>query len=135
MKRLLKKFIKPVYAHCDLMCGVYDPNQAKIEAQSVLAIMQKYNESTDDVFKTRCIVIKEARAQLVKEHVWVLWTDYFKPEHLEKHPGLHDLVWRTAKQAGEAKKSTDPAVAHKLLALIDEIAEIFADTKAVPHSH
>lgn len=135
MKRLLNKFIKPVYAHCDLMCGVYDPSQAKIEAQSVLAIMQKYNESTDDDFKTRCIVIKEARAQLVKEHVWVLWTDYFKPEHLEKHPELHDLVWRTAKQAGEAKKSTDPVVAQKLLALIDEIAGIFADTKAAQHSH
>lgn len=134
MKKLVERLIKPVYAHCDLMCGVYDPAQARIEAQSVLAIMQKYQESSDETFKTRCIIIKEARAQLVKEHIWVLWTDYFKPEHVAAHPELHDLVWRTAKQAGEAKKSTDPAVAQKLLDLIDEIAHIFADTKA-PHDH
>ena len=34
-------FIKPVYAHCDLPCGVYDPAQAQIEAKSVKAIMDK----------------------------------------------------------------------------------------------
>ncbi len=134
MVSALKQFIKPVYAHCDLMCGVYDPAQARIEAQSVLEIMKKYQASDDDLFKTRCIVIKEQRAQLVKEHVWVLWTDYFKPEHAEKYPQLHDLVWRTAKQAGEAKKSVDPAVGEKLLSLIDELAGIFSETKAA-HNH
>ncbi len=126
---MFRRFIKPVHAHCDLMCGVYDPMQAKIEAQSVLAITKKYHESDDEVFKTRALIIKEQRAQLVKEHIWVLWTDYFKPEHAATYPELHDLIWRTAKQAGEAKKSVDPAVAEKLLTLIDEVAALFAKTK------
>ena len=121
--------IKPVYAHCDLMCGVYDPKQAEIEAKSVLAVMQKYHESDDDTFKQRCVIIKEQRAQLVKEHLWVLWTDYFKPEHLEDHPQLHDLFWRATKKAGEAKKTFDVSVAEDLLKLIDEVSEVFAATK------
>ena len=123
-----------VYAHCDLPCGVYDPAQARIEAQSVLKIMEKYQENLkahpdDIVFQTRSIVIKEERGELVKHHLWVLWTDYFKPEHLEKHPNLHDLFWRATKVAGQAKHSMDPADGQKLLDLIDEIAEIFAATK------
>ena len=83
-----------VHAHCDLPCGVYDPAQARIEAESVKAIMEKFNASDDNVFKTRAVTIKEERAELVKHHLWVLWTDYFKPNHLEAHPQLHDLFWK-----------------------------------------
>jgi hypothetical protein len=39
--RLLSRILHPrleVTAHCDLPCGVYDPAQARIEAESVLAI-------------------------------------------------------------------------------------------------
>ena len=128
--RFIAKFIKPVHAHCDLMCGVYDPEQARIEAKSVYAIATKYQDSDDEVFKQRCVLLKEQRAQLVKEHLWVLWTDYFKPEHLELHDDLHDLFWRATKQAGECKKSMDPAEGQKLLDLIDEISDVFAATKA-----
>jgi nickel superoxide dismutase len=118
-----------VYAHCDLPCGVYDPAQARIEAESVLAIMKKMQDNTDQDFRFRSILIKEQRAELVKNHLWVLWTDYFKPEHLEKHPNLHDLFWRATKQAGECKHHHEPAEGEKLLALIAEIADIFAATK------
>lgn len=121
--------IKPVYAHCDLMCGVYDPAQARIEAQSVYNAVKKYNESDDEVFRQRAVMIKEKRAELCKEHIWVLWTDYFKPEHAEKHPQIHDLLWRASKAAGEAKKSVNIAEAEKLIQLIDEIGEVFAETK------
>src|ERR1035437_7853999 len=121
-------FIKPVYAHCDLPCGVYDPAQAKIEAQSVLAIMKKYEE-LDEVGKIRAIFIKEERAELVKRHLWVLWTDYFKPEHLEKYPNLHELFWKATKQAGEAKKTNDESVGQRLIDEIDKIAEVFWATK------
>lgn len=127
--RLINRIIKPVYAHCDLPCGVYDPAQARIEAESVLKIMQKYNESDDPSFRTRALIIKEERAELVKRHLWVLWTDYFKPEHLEKFPNLHDLFWKATKQAGETKHHTEPEVAEKLLEQIAEIAKIFAQTK------
>lgn len=121
-------FIKPVHAHCDLPCGVYDPAQAHIEAESVLAIMKKY-DGLDEANKVRAIFIKEERAELVKHHLWVLWTDYFKPEHLEKYPDLHDKFWKATKQAGECKHHTDPADGQKLLDMIDEIAEIFWETK------
>lgn len=125
---MFKRFIKPVYAHCDLPCGVYDPAQARIEAQSVLQIMQKYADLHEED-KWRAVFIKEQRAEMVKHHLWVLWTDYFKPEHIEKFPHLHDLFWRATKQAGATKKSVNPLEGQKLLDLIDEIAEIFAETK------
>ena len=80
-----------VSAHCDLPCGVYDPAQARIEAQSVKAIIEKYQASDDPEFRARAIVIKEERSELVKHHLWVLWTDYFKPPHFEKYPQLHEL--------------------------------------------
>jgi nickel superoxide dismutase len=118
------------HAHCDLPCGVYDPAQARIEAQSVKAIMERYQQNQDPDYRTRCIVIKEERADLVKHHLWVLWTDYFKPEHLAKVPDLHDLFWRATKAAGDAKKTNDVAVADKLLGLIDEVDAAFKATKS-----
>lgn len=125
---IFDNFIKPVYAHCDLPCGVYDPAQARIEALSIKAIATKY-DGLDEHNKQRAVIINEERAELVKHHLWVLWTDYFKPEHLEKHPGLHDLFWRATKQAGECKHHMSVDEADKLLGLIDEIAEVFAETK------
>jgi nickel superoxide dismutase len=118
-----------VSAHCDLPCGVYDPAQARLEAQSVKACMEKYNASDDGDFKVRATIIKEERSDLVKHHLWVLWTDYFKPAHLEAHPNLHELFWTATKTAGDAKRTNDVAVGDKLLAEIDAIAEIFWATK------
>jgi nickel superoxide dismutase len=138
---ILEALLKPrrlVHAHCDLPCGVYDPAQARVEAESVIAIQKKYqdaetakkpSESADD-YRTRCLLIKEERADLVKHHLWVLWTDYFKPEHAEKYPQLSELFWKATKAAGEAKKSQDPAQGQQLLDQIDEIAKIFWETKA-----
>ena len=121
---------RAAHAHCDLFCGVYDPAQAMIEAKSVLNCCTKYHGSDDPVFRDRCIMVKEARAELVKHHLAVLWTDFFKPPHLEQFPQLHDLFWNAIKQAGEAKKSVDPAVSEKLIELITEISDIFWQTEA-----
>ena len=52
---------------------------------------EKYADNDDPVFRARALAIKEERAELVKHHLWVLWTDYFKPPHLEKYPQLHQL--------------------------------------------
>ncbi len=130
---MIEAWLKPrrvVHAHCDLPCGVYDPAQARIEAESVKAIQEKYQGTEDPAFRARAITIKEERAELVKHHLWVLWTDYFKPEHLEKYPQLHELFWTATKEAGAAKKAEDPAQGQKLLDTIDEIAKIFWETKA-----
>ena len=120
---------RAVYAHCDLPCGVYDPAQARIEAESVKAIQEKYQGNEDAAFRGRALAIKEERADLVKHHLWVLWTDYFKPEHLEKYPQLHELFWTATKEAGASKKSEDPAQGQKLLDMIAEIDKIFWETK------
>jgi nickel superoxide dismutase len=140
LKRTVSRLIRPrrtVHAHCDLPCGVYDPAQARIEAESILAIQNKYQDAakekeeseTEDQYRERCIRIKEDRAEQVKHHLWVLWTDYFTPEHTEQHPNLHDLFWEATKEAGDSKRSTDPAQGQKLLDLIDQIGEIFTATK------
>ncbi len=120
------------HAHCDLPCGIYDPAQARLEAQSVKACMEKYAASTDADFKARAVAIKEERSNMVKEHLWVLWTDYFKAPHFEKYPELHDLFNAATKLAGAAgtKGTNDVAVADDLLGKIDAIAEIFWATKA-----
>jgi nickel superoxide dismutase len=121
--------VTTVSAHCDLPCGVYDPAQARIEAESVQKIMEKMKSEQDPDFHTRAILIKEQRAELVKHHLWVLWTDYFKPPHLEAHPDLHDLFWNATKLAGEAKHSSDPKVGQQLLDAIEQIDKIFWETK------
>ena len=132
--RLFTRLFEPktvAHAHCDLPCGVYDPAQARIEAESVKAIAEKYQQNTDHDYRTRCLIIKEQRSELVKHHLWVLWTDYFKPPHFEKYPQLHQLFNEATKLAGAGgtKCSTDVAVANSLLAKIDEIAKIFWETK------
>jgi nickel superoxide dismutase len=131
MLRWISRHVTDVSAHCDLPCGVYDPAQARIEAESVKMIQQKYQDTADPVFRERAVLIKEERADLVKHHLWVLWTDYFKPPHFEKYPHLHQLFNESTKLAGAAgaKGSMDPAVGDQLLAKIDEIAKIFWETK------
>ena len=123
--------VTTVHAHCDLPCGVYDPAQARIEAQSVKACMEKYAASDDPDFRTRAVLVKEQRSTLVKEHLWVLWTDYFKPPHFEVYPELNSLFNEATKLAGAAgtKGTQDVAVADALLEKIDAIAEIFWATK------
>ncbi|HEV8055732.1 MAG TPA: superoxide dismutase, Ni [Nocardioidaceae bacterium] len=120
-----------VHAHCDLPCGVYDPAQARIEAESIKGIVTKMADNDDHDYRTRAIIIKEERSELVKHHLWVLWTDYFKPPHFEKYPQLHTLFNEATKLAGAAgtKDSSDLAQAEALLAKIDEIADIFWETK------
>src|SRR5438874_9474418 len=129
--RLFRPVPHVAFAHCDLPCGVYDPAQARIEAESVKAIMEKYQGNDDPVFRTRALLIKEQRAELVKHHLWVLWTDYFKPPHFEKYPQLHELFNKATKSAGAAggKGEVDPAKAEKLLQKIAEIDKIFWETK------
>ncbi|GAA1534252.1 superoxide dismutase, Ni [Actinomadura kijaniata] len=134
--KVLVNLLRPttkVSAHCDLPCGVYDPAQARIEAESVKAIVEKYHANEDPVFRARALQIKEQRSNLVKEHLWVLWTDYFKPPHFEKYPQLHELFNEATKLAGAAgtKGSVDVKVAEELLAKIQEISDIFWETKKV----
>ncbi|WKX72525.1 superoxide dismutase, Ni [Streptomyces sp. XD-27] len=128
LSRLFAPKVK-VSAHCDLPCGVYDPAQARIEAESVKAIQEKYQANEDQDFRTRALAIKEQRAELAKHHVSVLWSDYFKPPHFQKYPELHELINDTLKALSAAKASNDPATGQKALDYIAQIDKIFWETK------
>ena len=135
---LFTRLIRPsvmAYAHCDGPCGVYDPAAARIAAEAVLSMEKKIaalGDGTDTASvntRTRFIAIKEQQSELVKKELDILWHDYFKPEHLEKYPNLHDTFWKATKLAGESKKSEDPAQGQKLLDAVAEIDKIFWETK------
>ena len=143
----IKKFIyklfsiKVVHAHCAVPCGIYDPISAKIAAQTVLkmAIRMEAVELPPKDISTpnsmaRYIAVKEEHAQIVKNELNILWSDYFKPEHLEKYPDLHDLFWNANKLAGSNKQNVSSDSAKSLVETVDKIAKIFWATKGVDYT-
>ena len=142
--RLIDRVSPPqtVSAHCDIPCGIYDPHAAQIAALTVLrmnqliaalemggndkAAMDKYANSL-----SRYVKAKEEHAELCKKEIDILWHDYFRPEHLEKHPDLHTKVWMANKLASRNKQNVDTAAAEELLGAVRDIAQIFWETKGV----
>ena len=130
-----------VHAHCDGPCGVYDPASARITAEAVLSMTKKivalevpasgdtaamvaYNNTL-----SRYIAIKEEQAQKTKEDLLILWTDYFKPVHLEKYPDLHDTFWKAAKLCSACKVEVSQQHAEELMAAVEKIHNMFWATK------
>src|SRR5437667_2353206 len=131
------------YAHGDIPCGIYDPHAAQLAALTVVRMVQligALQKPADGASKeewdtyamqiSRYAAVKEEHAKIAEHEIVILWTDYFKPEHLEKHPNLHDVVWNATKLAGESKKSEEPAQGQKLLDAVDEVAKVFWETKS-----
>ena len=52
---------------------------------------------------SRFVAVKEDEAQKTKKELLILWTDYFKPEHLATFPDLHDTFWKAAKLCSACK--------------------------------
>lgn len=131
---ILSKFlpVQKVYAHCDVPCGIYDPKAAQTAASTVLKMVEKLQEYPENDFnnRVRAIWTKEEHARKCKEELLILWTDYFKPEHLEKFPDLHTIFWNAAKLCSKNKQSADISLAQELVKSVNEIAEIFQKTKA-----
>ncbi|RMD70412.1 MAG: superoxide dismutase, Ni [Cyanobacteria bacterium J149] len=131
-----------VSAHCDGPCGVYDPASARITAEAVLSMTKKilaldapapgaspaevvaYNNTL-----SRYIAIKEEQAQKTKEDLLILWTDYFKPVHLEKYPDLHDTFWKAAKLCSACKVEVSLQHAEELMAAVEKIHSMFWASK------
>jgi nickel superoxide dismutase len=138
--RLLDRVSAPetVSAHCDIPCGIYDPHQAQIAALTVLRMNQLMGQVDPNGDKGtansfgRYIGVKEDHAEIVKKELDILWHDYFKPEHLEKYPDLHQMFWDATKLASKCKQTFDESAANDLLAATNRIAEIFWETKGVP---
>ncbi len=125
-----------VYAHCDVPCGIYDFRPAQIAAATVLKMVQKIkdlptgNRSVEDGNSfVRMVWTKEEHARKCKEELLILWTDYFKPEHLSMFPNLHETFWKAAKLCSKNKQEVNLDSAQELVKAVDEIADIFAKTK------
>jgi nickel superoxide dismutase len=132
---MLRKFIKPVYAHCDLPCGIYETDTMTHAAATCAKMVEKitsYGE-IDSIEKNnnfvRAVLIKEEHAQKVKDQLYLLWSDYFKPEHLEKFPELHTVFWNAVKQASSVKQHIDAEECKKLITSVDVISKMFAESK------
>lgn len=138
-------------AHCDIPCGIYDPTAAKIAAMTVLRMVLQIGELHPPsgfplnfdlaVMKAmansmaRRVAVKEEHAELCKRELLILWTDFFKPEHMEKFPKLHDVFWRAAKLCSANKQEVSEGHARELIAAVDEIAKIFYEVKGTPERY
>lgn len=133
----LRSFIAPrvvVHAHCDIPCGIYDPTAAKVAADTVAKMVEKITGApgTDTASRNtfiRSVTVKDEHAQICKKELLILWTDYFKPEHLEKYPKLHETFWKAAKLCSKNKQNVDAQAATDLQAAVKEISDIFWATK------
>tara|TARA_B100000700_G_scaffold90493_1_gene102090 strand:- start:241 stop:714 length:474 start_codon:yes stop_codon:yes gene_type:complete len=130
-----------VHAHCDGPCGVYDPASARVAAEAVVSMTKKLlalappqsNSSEEwaaynNTF-SRYVAIKEDQAQETKKELLILWTDYFKPEHLATFPDLHDTFWKAAKLCSATKVNIDQTKAEELLQAVQKIHNMFWQSK------
>jgi nickel superoxide dismutase len=133
MIHLLKRFIKPVNAHCDLPCGIYETDTMRHAADTCLRMIEKIEAlkeadkeiSNDHANFIRAIMIKEKHAQLCKEQIYTLWSDFFKPEHIDKVPDLHDTFWKAAKQCSKVKQTVSREECQKLIDMVAHLSELY----------
>lgn len=149
MINLISKLFSEVSAdaHCDIPCGVYDPTPAKIAAKTVARMVQQLGEiavpkdmdphsiANHANMVSRRIAVKEAHAELCKKELLILWSDFFKPEHLEQFPNLHTLVWDAVKLCSKNKQEVNADAAQKLIEAVDGIAKIFYEAKKIPERY
>lgn len=127
--------IQSVDAHCDIPCGIYETDSMSHAAQTCVRMIEKIEElgaiDNNEKHNTfiRCIMTKEKHAERVKRELAILWGDYFKPEHLEKFPELHETFWRGTKQASKVKQTISMEEAIKLRDVVHEVAHMFAESK------
>ena len=133
--------IEPIEAeaHCDGPCGVYDPASARIAAEAVQSMTNKMlalehpSDSMTAYLNTmsRYASIKEDEAQKCKDELLVLWTDFFKPNHLDSIPNLHDIFWNAAKLCSACKVEVSLVHAQELMDACEEIHNIFWTAKGL----
>lgn len=153
IKNFLASFLPEVIAeaHCDIPCGIYEPTPAKIAAMTVLRMVLQIGELHPPAgfplnfdlaamkamanSMARRIAVKEEHAASCKKELLILWTDFFKPEHLEKNPKLHEMFWKAAKLCSQNKQDVSEEHARELVAAVDEIAKLFYEVKGAPERY
>ena len=132
------------YAHCDIPCGIYDPHHAQLAAHTVIRMAELTGQlehpgpnatlAQKEEFHAklaRYIATKEQHAEIYKQEIRILYGDYFKPEHLQQFPTLHDTVWKALKAGSKGRQEINLAAAEDMLKLANEIAEAFWKTKGI----
>ncbi len=131
------------YAHCDGPCGVYDPSSARIAGEAVQSMTKKMlslecpdtnNSTAMSAYlntMSRYASVKEEEAQKCKKELLVLWTDYFKPEHLTSYPDLHNIFWQAAKLCSSCKVEVSEQHSNELMDAIEQIHNIFWKSKGL----
>lgn len=133
--------IETAEAHCDVPCGIYDPATASLAAKTVAVLAKKIvdlplpaagatEQKAFEKTVTRMVQVKEEHAQICKKELLILWTDFFKPQHLEMFPELHTTFWNAAKLCSFNKQNVDVAKAEELQAACAKISEMFAKAQA-----
>ena len=135
--------IEPLYAHCDVPCGIYDPHLAAVSAKTVHTMNKKLTDlptpsssaSPNEVLEHRNTIVrmvqtKEAHAQLCKQELLILWTDYFKPENAAPFPDLHETFWKAAKLCSYNKQHVDQAKSQELMDAVAKISDMFNKAEA-----
>jgi len=143
----MKKLAKFIYkmappkialAHCDIPCGIYTSDGAITAAKTVSKMIEKLKnltppknrENKQEMLEflssiTRFTITKEEHAEKCKKELLILWTDFFKEEHLEIFPDLHNIFWKATKLCSKTKREVSLETAKQLEQKVDEIAKIF----------
>lgn len=127
--------IKIAYAHCDIPCGIYDPNHAQLGAHTIIRMTQLLGDlNIENKIKTehdiaRMTHVKEEHGEMVENELGMLENDYFKEEHFKEFPGLKKLFLDAIRLSIKTRQTMDIESAEQLLETVLKISEIFYKTK------
>jgi nickel superoxide dismutase len=129
-------------AHCDIPCGIYDPQEAQVAALTVLRMDQLMAElprptpemKPEESLKyhsqfARFVEVKEKHADKCEDELVTLQNDYFSSDHRKKWPDLDERFYKAALAISKARVGTAVAEAEEALKQVQAIAEIFWESK------
>lgn len=131
-----------VEAHCDIPCGIYDPHAALLAARTVQTMVTKLQalpplseemtpeeeRATRNTF-ARLVAVKEAHAQLCKQELLILWSDFFTEEDAKRRPELHAAVWKAVQLCSANKQAVDAEKAQQLRDACDAVGALFHEAQ------
>ena len=135
--RNMKRFIKPVHAHCDAPCGHYETDTLKNSAvtcrkltEKIIALGAAERTPANLSQFVRMVKTKDEHAQICKTQVYILWSDYFKPVHYQRYPELMQQLHRLAQTCSQVRQTTEMAAVEALLEQVGALDKLFQATQA-----
>ncbi|MBI4227513.1 MAG: superoxide dismutase, Ni [Candidatus Omnitrophica bacterium] len=131
-------------AHCDIPCGIYDPHAALLAAKTVHTMVTKLEALPTPGPKmapeeerearnsfARMVAVKEVHAQLCKQELLILWSDFFTEDDARRRPELHASVWKAVKLCSANKQQAHHATAQALLDACEAINRLFQEAQLI----